>query len=393
MLSAARRFVREGHLRVTLADGSRHEMGPGGPPEVHLRFTDPGLPVRVLRNPDVALGEAYMDGAMQVDAPDLRAYFSLLIRNSGRIDPMVLPGMIDRAVRQIRARTGVNPVTRARRNVAHHYDLTGEIYDLFLDAGKHYTCAYFRRPDLTLEQAQAEKVALIGRKLLIAPGMRVLDIGCGFGSLAMALARDFGAHVTGVTLSRVQLAEATARAAALGLADRTDFRLQDYRDVTGPFDRVVSVGMMEHVGLPHLPVYFGKLRDLLAADGVALIHYIGRPGLPEPISAWFDKYIFPGAYCPALSEVLPVTEKAGLVLTDLEVWRGHYERTLAAWLARFEANAERARDLYDERFVRMWRYYLTSAMQSFAEGTMVIHQVQLARRGSAVPMTRDYLWS
>lgn len=393
-LAVGNRFVQAGRLHVALPDGTRHAFGPGsGGPEISIALTDPALPTKIVLNPDLAVGEAYMDGTLMIEGDDLRGFLRLMIRNAHLPNPGLVPGTLDRARRAVRARLGLNPITRARRNVAHHYDLTGELYDLFLDANKQYTCAYFRQPDLTIEQAQAEKMAIIGRKLLIRPGMRVLDIGCGFGTLALTLARDFGAHVTGVTLSQVQLAEAQARAAAQGLADRCDFRLQDYRDVTGPFDRIVSVGMMEHVGLPHLSTYFRKVRDLLAEDGVALIHYIGRPGRPEAISPWFDKYIFPGAYIPALSEVLPILERNRIALCDLEIWRGHYERTLAAWHAKFEANLDRARALYDDRFVRMWRYYLLAAEQSFAEGTMVIHQLQLARHGAAVPMTRDYLYA
>jgi cyclopropane-fatty-acyl-phospholipid synthase len=394
MVAVGRRFVQVGRLNVTLPDGARHSFGPGsGGPEISIVLTDPALPTRIVLNPDLALGEAYMDGTLTIQGDDLRGFLKLMIRNARLPNPGLVPGTLERARRAIRARLGVNPLHRARRNVAHHYDLTGEFYDLFLDANKQYTCAYFRQPDLSIEQAQAEKMALIGRKLLIRPGMRVLDIGCGFGTLAITLVSDFGAHVTGVTLSEVQLAEARAKAAAAGLADRCEFRLQDYRDVTGPFDRVVSVGMMEHVGLPHLSTYFRKVRALLSDDGVALIHYIGRPIRPESISPWFDKYIFPGAYIPALSEVLPILERHDIALCDLEIWRGHYERTLAAWYARFQTNLDRARQLYDDRFVRMWRYYLLAAEQSFAEETMVIHQLQLARHGASVPMTRDYLYA
>lgn len=393
LLAVGRRFVQVGRLHLTLPDGTRHSFGPGrGGPEVGITVSDPAAVTRIILNADLALGEAYMDGSLTIAGDDLRGFLKLLIRNSRLPSPGLLPGSLDRARRALRTRMGSNPLHRARSNVAHHYDLTAEFYDLFLDASKQYTCAYFHEPDIGLEVAQAAKMALIGRKLLIRPGMRVLDIGCGFGTLALSLARDFGAQVTGVTLSQVQLAEAEARAAAAGLSDRCTFRLQDYRDVEGPFDRIVSVGMMEHVGLPHLATYFRRVRDLLTEDGVALIHTIGRPGRPEAISPWFDKYIFPGAYVPALSEVTPVLERLRLTLCDLEIWRGHYERTLAAWYDRFSTNQDRARALYDDRFVRMWRYYLIAAEQSFAEDALVIHQYQLARHARAVPMTRDYLY-
>lgn len=392
-IAVGRRFLQLGRLDLTLPDGSHYRLGPGpGGPQVSIRITDPHVLTALLLNPDLAMGEAYMDGTLMIGGDDLRGFLQLMIRNRQHPDPGFLPGTMERMRRGLRARLGANPLHRARRNVAHHYDINPKLYDLFLGPTKQYTCAYFRDPDGALDQAQADKMAIIGRKLLLRPGLRVLDIGCGFGTLALTLARDHGVHVTGVTLSEVQLAEARARAAAAGLSDRTDFRLQDYRDVTGPFDRIVSVGMMEHVGLPHLATYFTKVRDLLAPDGVALIHYIGRPGRPEAISPWFDRYIFPGAYIPALSEVLPILERIRLFPCDIEVWRGHYERTLSAWYANFMANLDAVRTLHDDRFVRMWRYYLLAAEQSFAEGTMVIHQLQLARRGGAVPMTRDYLY-
>lgn len=339
------------------------------------------------------MGEAYVDGQLTLGNNDISGFLTFAIRNGrGRRWPLPLAAL-GWLRKRLRSWTIWNRIGVARRNVAHHYDLSGELYDLFLDASKQYTCAYFRHPEMTLEQAQAAKIAHIGAKLLIAPGMRVLDIGCGFGTLAIALARDHGARVVGVTLSQVQLAEARQRAVAAGVADRVEFRLQDYRAVPEVFDRVVSVGMMEHVGLPHLTPYFRRVADLMGAEGVALIHYIGRWSGPDVISPWFEKYIFPGAYCPSLSEATRAVERSGLVVADIEVWRGHYERTLREWRARFDANAGRVRALYDERFIRMWRYYLISAERGFAEANMVIHQVQLSRGRTTVPGTREYLYS
>lgn len=384
--------VRTGRLGLTFADGTRREFGPGGAPETGVTLHDTDLPRMFLLRPDLAMGEAYMDGRLAIDNDDVRSFLTFVLRNArGRRLPAPLPQL---AALWGRAKSWSiwNHMGVARRNVAHHYDISPDLYDLFLGETKQYTCAYFRRPDMTLDEAQAAKMAHIGGKLLLQPGMRVLDIGCGFGTLALALARDHGVEVTGITLSEVQLAKAQARAREAGLEGQITFRLQDYRNVTETYDRVVSVGMMEHVGLPHLRTYFQKVADLMPQDGVALIHYIGRWSTPGTISPWFDKYIFPGAYCPTISEAMRVVEKTGMILSDLEVWRGHYERTLQEWLKRFDANIDRVRQLQDERFVRMWRYYLQAAEMGFAEGYMVIHQLQLTKARGTVPMTRDYLY-
>ena len=390
-IKVLRRGIVSGRLAVTFADGRQVVFGPGGAPSVAVRLNDPGLTRRMMQNPELALGEAYTDGALTIEGDDLTGFLTLVMRFHvpSRWTGLALLMRLNKARNWL---ADLNPAARARANVAHHYDLSAEIYDAFLDRDKLYTCAYFRDPGMTLDQAQQAKIAHIGRKLLIRPGMQVLDIGCGFGSLAIALARDFGAQVTGVTLSQVQLAEARTRAQAAGVADRVTFHLQDYRDVTGPFDRVVSVGMMEHVGRPHLATFFCKVRDLLTPDGVALIHYIGRPAPPMKISPWFQKYIFPGAYCPSLSQVMPILEDERIALCDLEVWRGHYNPTLAAWRASFEANADRILALTDARFIRMWRYYLAASEVSFSEGLLTIHQLQLARTQDAVPASRDYLY-
>jgi cyclopropane-fatty-acyl-phospholipid synthase len=392
LLGLLRRGIRIGRLVLTLPNGVTHAIGPGGAPDVEITLKDPSLPRRFLFAPEMTLGEAYMDGKLTIGGDDVRGLLALGLRNLKRArTPMSLRRLaLFRS--WVKSWAIWNQLGVARRNVAHHYDLSGELYDLFLGETKQYTCAYFRRPDMTLEEAQAAKMAHIGGKLLLKPGMRVLDIGSGFGTLAIALARNHGVHVTGVTLSEVQLAEAKARAVEAGVANQVEFRLQDYRLVPETFDRVVSVGMMEHVGRAHLGTYFRKVADLLTPDGVALIHYIGRWTPPDVISPWFSKYIFPGAHVPTLSEAMRDVEPSGLMLTDLEVWRGHYERTLAEWLARFDRNANRVRALYDDRFIRMWRYYLQSAEMGFREGHLVIHQLQLAKDRNAVPGTRDYLY-
>ncbi len=394
VLGLLRRAVRQGRLTVTMPDGKVHTLGDGSgeAPQVAIALTDPDLPRKLVLNPDLALGEAYMDGRLTIENDDL---YGLLVLGARAVDRHDLP-WINRAherLREIfRRLMQWNALGRSRRNVAHHYDLSEEFYTLFLDQHRQYTCAYWREPEYTLEQAQLAKMNHIARKLMIRPGMRVLDIGSGFGTLAIHLAKHYGARVTGVTLSQTQIEAARARAAAEGLSDRVEFRFQDYREVTDSFDRIVSVGMMEHVGVPHYASYFGQISDRLTEDGVALIHTIGRSDRPSTLSPWFNKYVFPGGYCPALSEVMPAVQNHGLVLADLEVWRGHYERTLREWRRRFEANLTRVREMYDERLVRMWRYYLIGAELSFTEFHNVVFQLQLSKRPQAVPMTRDYLY-
>ncbi len=285
-----------------------------------------------------------------------------------------------------------NPAGRARRNVAHHYDLNGRLYSLFLDRDRQYSCAYFPRGDETLEEAQAAKKRHLAAKLCLdRPGLSVLDIGCGWGGLGLTLARDYGARVLGVTLSTEQLAEARARAEAEGLADRVKFELLDYRAVEQRFDRIVSVGMFEHVGVGFYRAYFDTVARCLQPDGIALLHAIGRNDVPGSTNPWIAKYIFPGGYCPALSEVIPRIERSRLVVTDIEILRLHYAETLRHWRRRFAANRDAIASIYDERFCRMFEFYLAGAELSFRRENMMVFQIQLAHRQDAVPLTRDYI--
>ncbi len=387
-----KRLIATGTLKVTMPSGRVVTAGSGAP-DMALTLTDPALPRRLCLMPELAFGEGYVDGTIVVEDDDLRGLMRMIVRNVSRAEQMPLwAGVAGRLRDMKRGFDQWNPAHRSKQNVAHHYDLSGALYDLFLDADKQYSCAYFRDPGMTLEQAQAAKKAHIAGKLLIEPGMRVLDIGCGWGGMALTLARGYGARVVGVTLSEEQIKVARDRAKAAGLEDRVEFHLMDYRKVEGPFDRIVSVGMFEHVGVPHYREYFGKVRDLLTADGVALIHTIGRLRPPTSTSPWITKYIFPGGYCPALSEVAAAIEKEGVEQTDIEVWRHHYAMTLRHWHDRFVARIDEAKRLYDERFCRMWRFYLIASEMSFTEGHQVVFQMQLARRKDAVPLTRDYLY-
>ncbi len=391
LVHLVRNIVKSGTLTMHLPDGSAETFGDGTGKPVVVRITDPAVVRRMVLNPELAVGEAYMEGTLTIDEDDLYTFMEIAQKNLGRRGPVLWQRPLFALRRAGRRLAQFNPVSRARRNVAHHYDLSGELYDLFLDEDRQYSCAYWRHADDTLEQAQAHKKALIARKLLLKPGMKVLDIGCGWGGLALTLAKKHDVEVLGITLSTEQHKVATQRAQQAGLQDRVSFRLMDYRDVEGRFDRIVSVGMFEHVGVPHYGIFFRRIEELLHEDGVALLHTIGRMEEPSNTSPWLAKYIFPGGYTPALSEVMAIIEKQDLFTTDIEVWRLHYAKTLHEWHRRFMANIEKARALYDDRFCRMWRYYLVSAEQSFRFYRQVVFQIQLARRQDAVPLTRDYL--
>ena len=383
-------LIREGQMDVVFPDGSAHSYGRGAP-RVKVSLTDPDLPRRIVLNPDMGAGEGYMDGTLVIENDDLEGFFTLanvnIARNRGWAPQRVLNGLR----RKFNWMRTLNPARRARQNVAHHYDLSEKLYRSFLDTDMQYSCAYFREAAMTLEEAQAAKKAHIAAKLLLKPGMRVLDIGCGWGGMALTLARDYGVHVTGVTLSEEQLAVGQQRVREAGLEDKIDLRLQDYRDVRETFDRIVSVGMFEHVGTPHYHTYFRKVRDCLTPDGVALIHTIGRSGPPAFTSPWIDKYIFPGGYVPSMSEAMTAVEDEHLVTTDVEVWRLHYAKTLKEWRKRFEKAITDVTELYDERFCRMWRWYLCASEMTFRYQDQVVFQFQLAKANDGVPLTRDYI--
>lgn len=387
-----RRLVRDGRLVVVDADGTSHTFGNADGPAVTLRFRDRWAPALIAMNPHLRFGEAFMDGAFTIDPPARIAdVLDLLMRNLGLEHGGGHLEWIARLRFLVRRWMQRNNEWRARRNASHHYDLSGEMYALFLDADRQYSCAYFEDPSDSLEQAQARKKARITAKLALAPGMKVLDIGSGWGGLALHLARERGADVTGITLSREQWDAARARAAAEGMETRVRFQLEDYRETQGAFDRIVSVGMFEHVGVSHYPAFFRKVASLLAPSGAALIHSIGRADGPGVSNPWITKYIFPGGYTPALSEVLPAVERAGLVVTDVEVLRMHYAWTLAEWRRRFVVNWERAKALYDERFCRMWEFFLAAEEMGFRHQGLMVFQLQVARRMDSLPYTRTYM--
>jgi len=333
-----------------------------------------------------------MDGDIEIEAGSVYDLLSLFARNLNETN---LPGwmqlpdkfrLVTRLFRQM------NNLRQAKRNVSRHYDLPGSLYDLFLDKDKQYSCAYFANGSETLEEAQLAKKRHIAAKLCLSPGQRVLDIGCGWGGLSLHLAREAGAKVVGITLSEEQERYAKARAQAEG-ATGVSFRLSDYRTLNETFDRIVSVGMFEHVGVPNYPAFFGKISGCLTDSGVALLHTIGRLCGPGSTNPFMAKYIFPGAYSPALSEIMPAIEKSGLLITDIEVLRLHYAETLAAWRRNFEAAWDQAASLLSERFCRMWQFYLAACEAGFRYQNIAVFQIQLAKRIDAVPLTRDYLYA
>lgn len=392
-----RHYLRRGYLGIIDHRGRRWDYGDRvtGPdwPSVTLKFNHAALPWRLVFNPDPGLGEAYMNGDMEIVFGDLESFFALLGGNMNAVGMTRPPtGFSDVAGYILRHLHQWNPMVWARRNVAHHYDLGNDFYDLFLDADRQYSCAYFDLPDLTLEQAQIRKKEHIARKLRLPPGGRVLDIGCGWGGLALSLAREADVEVLGITLSTEQLHRARARAQEAGLADRVKFELTDYRKLEGTFDRIVSVGMFEHVGVPHYRTFFRKVSDLLSDDGMALLHSIGRSGRPDNTSPFIRKYIFPGGYIPALSEVLPAIEKCRLWVTDLEVLRLHYAETLRHWRQRFLANREQVEAMQDARFCRMWEFYLAASEWSFRFNRLMVFQAQLSKNIGTAPPSRDYIY-
>jgi cyclopropane-fatty-acyl-phospholipid synthase len=388
---ALKKLIRAGNLRVTTAGGATFTFGDGTGTPVAIRFATRATERDILIDPELRFGEAYMDGGIIVERGSIADVLAIVLgqRRDGTpplwAQPQWLIRYLYRRLKQF------NPRPRAQRNVAHHYDLDGQLYALFLDADRQYSCAYFETGGQSLDDAQLAKKRHLAAKLLVTRDQRVLDIGCGWGGLALYLAELLGAHVTGITLSEQQLALARVRAAEKGLNDKIDFRLQDYRDVPETFDRIVSVGMFEHVGVGHYDAFFRKCSAMLDDSGVMLLHSIGRSEGPNVTNPWIAKYIFPGGYIPALSEVLPAVERAGLLVTDIEVLRLHYAETLKAWRERFLAHREQVERLYDQRFVRMWEFYLAASEMAFREQAMMVFQMQLTKRQGVVPMTRDYI--
>ena len=386
-----RRLVTTGNLAFIDPKGRRHVISDGPGPKVTLRARSAAVPWRVLRNPSLAIGEAYMDGDLTMEEGSLYDFLDLAVRHLRRERIERGDHPVARLQRFIETRRSRNPVAKARGKVSHHYDLKPALFDLFLDGDRQYSCAYFATDNDDIETAQRRKKTHLAAKLRLRSGDRVLDIGSGWGGLGLHIARVAPVDVTGVTLSHEQHAASNARAEAEGLADRVRFRLQDYRNDEGRYERIVSVGMLEHVGLAHYREFFRKVRDMLTDDGVAVIHTIGRYDMPGPVNPWIERYIFPGTYVPTLSELTPAIEEQNLLITDIEVLRTHYARTLKAWRERFVARWEEAKAMYDERFCRMWEFYLTACEVGFRNKELNVFQIQMTKELDAVPETRDYI--
>jgi cyclopropane-fatty-acyl-phospholipid synthase len=389
LLRIALAHVRRGNLKVTSARGVTYAFGDGTGAPVAVRFTSAAAQWAVLLDPDLKLGEAYMDGTFAVERGTIADFVDLVLQEADAWPLWEIPFTAFRyAWRRIKQ---LNLRQRARRNVAHHYDLDGRLYALFLDSDRQYSCAYFESPGQSLDDAQLAKKRHLAAKLLIGKSDHVLDIGCGWGGLALYLAEYAGARVTGITLSQEQLDFARARANERGMAGAVDFHALDYRDIAGTFDRIASVGMFEHVGINFYSTFFSRCAKVLAEDGVMVLHAIGRSGGPSSTNAFIAKYIFPGGYIPALSEVLPAIEDAGLLVTDIEILRLHYAETIKAWRDRFLAHRDEVARLFDPRFVRMWEFYLACSETAFRRQNMMVYQIQATKRQSVVPVTRDYI--
>ena len=391
-------LIKEGQLLVRDYDGKEYRYGDPAAPPLTIRFTDKGAALHVAKDPRVGAGEAYMNGRMVIEPPhDVRDFVLLAMQNANRGHGSVeAPSALKRGLDWVMAKADqINLRPKASSNVTHHYDLTRQFYELFLDTDRQYTMAYFKDPANSLEQAQHDKKALIAAKLRLVPGqchgLRLLDIGCGWGGLGLYLNRTFGIEVLGVSLAPDQVKWANERAADAGVADQVKFALMDYRDVEGPFDRITSVGMIEHVGAPHFREYFAKTNQLLADDGIMLTHTIGRLDGPGTTDKWTRKYVFPGGYIPALSELVRAMEQTRWEIGDVELLRYHYALTIAEWYRRATQHEAEITALYDAKLFRMWQFYLAGAEQSFRLGNNVNFQIQSVKQRSALPMTRDYI--
>ncbi len=394
------RIISKGVLTIVYADGREHKIGAAAPgfPEVRVRFANDKVARQLVLDPRLGAGEAFMDGQLIIEKGDIMQLAFLLRANKPYEQGGTLhrKGLLARLLdRTAAARDSVNQQASAKSNVAHHYDIGNALYQLMLDAEHmQYSCAYWPRDDMTLGEAQTAKLAHIAAKLALQPGQRVLDIGCGWGGMAVYLAQNFDVSVTGITLSEEQLALARTRAADAGVGEDVQFELVDYRDLPARgihYDRIVSVGMFEHVGRPQFETFFRAAANLLTDDGVMLLHTIGRMGGPGSTDAFTRKYIFPGGYIPALSETLAASEKARLIATDIETLRLHYAKTLRQWYAKCMAQQTEIEAMYDARFFRMWTFYLAGATTAFENGGMCNYQIQYSRNRHTLPLTRDYL--
>jgi len=387
-----KRVIAHGTLAIEDAHGKHHKFGGGEGPCVNIKLTDKSLHWKFLVNPGLYIGNAYTDGTLIIQSGTLKDLLEILLISEMRLEGSTASELLRRFKGFIHRKDVINRISKSRQNVQHHYDLSAELYDQFLDSDRQYSCAYFRNKQDDIETAQLNKKQHLASKLLLKPGQKVLDIGCGWGGLAIYIAQHFDVEVTGVTLSDEQLKLAQKRVRQAGLQDKVKIKLLDYRHETEQFDRIVSVGMFEHVGLPHYKEFFEQVERLLKDDGLALIHTIARQTKPTTINEWMRRNIFPGAYLPTLSQLSPIFEQLDLWLTDFENLRLHYAKTLVHWNDRFQTNRNRVKKTYDEKFCRMWEYYLQSCEMGFRHSGLTVFQMQIAKHIDVVPMTRDYIF-
>ena len=388
--SVLSRVIKKGNLTWIQHDGNVHHYGDGSGELIKIRTTKDFSEIKLLLNPSLQFGESYMNGSLIMEEGRIHDLLKLLFSNSKiDVDHWIMD--VSRTVRFILSKFNVgNYLSKSKKNVAHHYDLSDQLYDLFLDKDRQYSCAYFNSPNDTLDQAQTNKKELIAKKLLLEKGQNVLDIGCGWGGMASFLSKRSEVNVKGITLSEEQIQYANKRKQTESLHN-VEYKLQDYRNVNETYDRIVSVGMFEHVGTKHYQDFFNKVYDLLNDTGVALIHTIGRLSEPSTNDPWIEKYIFPGGYIPALSETVSKIEKSGLSMTDIQILKFHYAETLKRWRYNFYDNIDKVKEIYDEKFCRMWDFYLSSSQASFEESTLVVFQLQLSKNKKTVPDKRDYM--
>ena len=393
LLNFLRKLIKDDGFELVDANKKSHIIGkPKKENPIKLKILDKSLHWKLLMNPDLYLGEGYMDGSIVIENGTLTEFLDIALKNVGRKHTNEISNILGKFRRVYRYLTNLNLIGKSKENVAHHYDISEKFYDLFLDEKRQYSCAYFKNEDDTLEIAQNNKIDHIIKKLNLKPNQKVLDIGCGWGTLAIDIAKKTQCEVVGITLSENQLEYAKKKAKEMNLENQVEFRLADYRQLNEKFDRVVSVGMFEHVGRNFYKKYFNKVYDFLNEDGVALIHTIGSVNPPRPPQPWITKYIFPGGYTPSLSEVSAPIEKSGLILSDIEVLRTHYQHTLRNWKDRFMSKKEHVLEMFDEKFFRMWEFYLVGCEMAFKWGDQVVFQLQLTKKLKATPITRDYIY-
>ena len=374
-------------------DSKKYEIGkPLKENPIQIRLLDKSLNYKLLLNPDLYFGEAYTDGSLIIENGSLTDFLEIAFKNIGRGDINFYSKIFNKIKGTYRYFTNFNRIINSKKNVSHHYDISEKLYDLFLDKKRQYSCAYFKNENDSLEDAQTNKIDHIIKKLNIKPNQRVLDIGSGWGSLAIDIAKKTNASVTGITLSKNQFDYSNKKVKEMNLGNQVDFKLIDYRQLNEKFDRIVSVGMFEHVGRKFYKTYFNQVSKLLKDDGISLIHTIGSVNSPRDPQPWITKYIFPGGYTPSLSEIAGPIEKSGLIISDMEVLRMHYSHTLRHWKERFLSKKQEVLEMFDEKFMRMWEFYLASCEMAFKWGDQVVFQLQLTKNFTSVPNTRDYIY-